>query len=528
MSYADTFSRPFDAAQVLLEDGSLASIECFGGVWTYRDISVSMNTADGAVSLCAEETPVCRLVLTWRVELPADARFLGDHWERGYGDFEFRGFARERRMPWYMLVLSGAGNFAVGVKTGCAALCSWQAARDSVSLTLDVQNGGMGVILGGRTLLMAKVVTADSRDENVFTFGRRFCGLLCDKPVMPKAPVYGGNNWYYAYGFSSHEKMLEDSKFIASLAPGGSNRPFMYVDDGWEICQNTNYCGGPWHAGNVRFPDMPRLAEEMTKIGVQPGLWIRPLLNIGYTRKGHMLPRGRFLVEEYGGEFPWLLDPSLSEVTEWIHEDVKRIISWGFASVKHDYTTYDIFGRFGKDMLHGEMTPSGWHFADRSRTTMEIILNLYRTIQDAAGNKPVIGCNTISHAAAGIHAIQRTGDDTSGIEWARTRKMGVNTLAFRTMQHGAFYAADADCVGITDNIPWRLNAQWLDLAAKSGTPLLVSIDPATATAEHKAALMSAFALAAAEQPIAEPLDWLNSQTPCEYLLRGEKTMYSWE
>jgi len=525
MRYSETVQRPFDAAQVQMEDGSLISIECFGGVWTYRDISVALE--NGTVSICAEETPVCKLLLTWRGELPADARFLGDHWERGYGDLEFRGYVHKRHMPWYMLMLSGGGDCAFGVKTGCASFCDWQVTRDSITLTLDVQNGGMGVILGGRTLHAATIVSAESKDENVFAFGRRFCGMLCDAPVMPKAPVYGGNNWYYAYGHSSHAKMIEDSKFIASLAPDSGNRPFMYVDDGWQVCQNVDYCGGPWHEGNVRFPDMPRLAEEMTRSGVQPGLWIRPLLNIGYTHKGHMLPRNRFYTQDLGGQFPWLLDPSVPEVTTWIHEDIKRIVSWGFQSVKHDYTTYDILGRWGMDMKNGQLTNPGWHFADRSRTTMEIILNLYRIIQDAAGDKLVIGCNTVSHAVAGIHAMQRTGDDTSGLEWSRTRKMGINTMAFRAMQHGMFYASDADCVGITENIPWRLNAQWLDLVAKSGTPLLVSIDPAKATPEHHAALTKAFALAAEPAPVAEPLDWLNSQTPCEYLLHGKKTRYVW-
>jgi len=114
------------------------------------------------------------------------------------------------------------------------------------------------------------------------------------------------------------------------------------------------------------------------------------------------------------------------------------------------------------------------------------------------------------------------------MEWSRTRKMGVNTLAFRAMQHGAFYAADADCIGVTDKIDWRLNAQWLDVVAKSGTPLLVSIDPKTATTEQKKAIASAFAIAAKEQPLLQPLDWLNSQTPAEYAFGGETKRYHWE
>lgn len=86
----------------------------------------------------------------------------------------------------------------------------------------------------------------------------------------------------------------------------------------------------------------------------------------------------------------------------------------------------------------------------------------------------IIGCNTIGHLGAGLMHLNRTGDDTSGRIWERTRRMGVNTLAFRLPQHNTFYHIDADCVGIFGMIPWEKNRQWADVLAKSGTPLFVS------------------------------------------------------
>ena len=130
----------------------------------------------------------------------------------------------------------------------------------------------------------------------------------------------------------------------------------------------------------------------------------------------------------------------------------------------------------------------GWHFADRSHTTAEIATALYRAIRAGAGDAIVIGCNTFGHLGTGCFDLQRTGDDTSGREWERTRKMGVNTLAFRMAQHGAFFAADPDCVGDTGEMPWALNRQFLDLVARSGTPLFISFDPARVTPEQNAAL----------------------------------------
>ena len=160
-----------------------------------------------------------------------------------------------------------------------------------------------------------------------------------------------------------------------------------------------------------------------------------------------------------------------------------------------------------------ELTNPGWHFHDRSRTTAEIISDLYQALRRGAGNSLLLGCNTIGHLGAGLFEVQRIGDDTSGREWSRTRKMGVNTLAFRMPQHNTFFAADADCVPVTKDIPWKLTKQWLDLVALSGTALFVSADPAATGPEQREALKAAFAQASRPLPPGEPLDWMETTTP---------------
>ena len=107
--------------------------------------------------------------------------------------------------------------------------------------------------------------------------------------------------------------------------------------------------------------------------------------------------------------------------------------------------------------MGAELTDSNWSFADRTRTNAEIILVLYRTLRYAAGNAVLLGCHTIGHLGAGLFEIQRTGDDTSGRVWERTRKMGVNTLAFRLPQNGTFFASDPDCAAHTENTPWEFD-----------------------------------------------------------------------
>src|ERR1700712_5982046 len=113
--------------------------------------------------------------------------------------------------------------------------------------------------------------------------------------------------------------------------------------------------------------------------------------------------------------------------------------------------------------MKDDITTPGWSFNDKSKTTAEVILNLYKSIREAADDLYVIGCNTLSHLSAGLFELNRIGDDTSGKEWERTRKMGVNTLGFRMVQHHNFYAADGDCVGLTNQVPWHKNKQWMHL-----------------------------------------------------------------
>ncbi len=88
--------------------------------------------------------------------------------------------------------------------------------------------------------------------------------------------------------------------------------------------------------------------------------------------------------------------------------------------------------------------------------------------------------------------MQRSGDDTSGRLWERTRRMGVNTLAFRLPQHGTFSSVDADMVGITEAIPWEFNRQWLDAVARSGTVTIIAAGPPARGQEPRAAIREAF------------------------------------
>lgn len=486
-------------------------------------VDLRKNGSGMSVYLSSEYSAVRRIVLRWEEAISTKFKFLGDHWERGYGDLEWRGMVPERIMPWYFMAFDGWNTHGYGVKTAANAMCFWQIDSSGISLCLDVRNGSAGVLLGNRELEAAVIVSREGIiGESPFSATHKFCRMMCDNPLLPAKPVYGGNNWYYAYGESSHQQILEDSKFIASLASDAENKPFMVIDDCWQPCRFTGFNGGPWNSGNSSFPDMANLASEMERIGVQPGIWFRPLQTaLKVPKHWHLgLNRARKPAEEL------ILDPSVPEVLEHISKDVTQFVSWGYKLIKHDFSTYDIFGKWGFGM-GAQLCEDGWNFFDKSKTTAEIVLNLYKIIRKAAGDALIIGCNTIGHLGAGLFEIQRTGDDTSGLEWERTRKMGINTLAFRMPQHETFFAVDADCVGLTKSIPWELNKQWLEILASSGTPLFVSASSDAIGDEQRTALKQAFKLASKHIQPAEPLDWTETTCPSKWILNGNAVEFNW-
>ena len=53
---------------------------------------------------------------------------------------------------------------------------------------------------------------------------------MCDNPRLPAAPVYGSNDWYYAYGKNSAEQTLRDADLLAETSSGHAVRPFAVID----------------------------------------------------------------------------------------------------------------------------------------------------------------------------------------------------------------------------------------------------------------------------------------------------------
>lgn len=518
-----------DRVCVILEDGLKVDLRSNDGSYSNGDVEVAARQSIKGLNFYLNSTKKVSWVnAEWNIPHSADTLILGDHWERGYGDLQWKKTDSTRIMPWYFMEYDGSNCKGLGVMTGASSFCAWFVGVDKLRLQMDVRNGSKGVDLRNRELNMATVIGYDAPEgEKPFYALKNFCKAMCPSPILPKQPVYGINDWYFAYGNNSDKLILQTVDLTADLAIDTNNRPYCVIDAGWGCVAEGWGNAGCWsdnfYTPGDNFKDMAKLAADIRSRGMKPGLWMRPLCAPVKAKKTLLLNHpGRKPDREI------FRDPTISENRAYIDKCFQTYHEWGYEFVKHDFTTYDIFGRWGFEMLTEGMTLDNWQFYDKTLTNAEVVLNLYKDIRKAAGSIVLLGCNTISHLSAGMFEVQRIGDDTSGKEWARTLKMGVNTLAFRGAHHNTFYAADADCVGLTKDIPWRLNAEWMELVAMSGTPLFISANPEAVGTEQKALMKKCFSYAAKELPVGEPLDWFDTLTPHKWILNEKEYNFKWK
>ena len=96
MNRAEEWKLPLnrcpDAVKFQFEDGEVRAQALSGG--TFEAGGAALRTDAGAhrlrVTLTACEKPLMRIFLRWKTRIPQGVRVLGDHWERGYGDMEWR------------------------------------------------------------------------------------------------------------------------------------------------------------------------------------------------------------------------------------------------------------------------------------------------------------------------------------------------------------------------------------------------------------------------------------------------------
>ncbi len=427
--------------------------------------------------------PIRYLKLRFRGDFSSVDKIYGDDWARcSYiHPLTWQSLRPERALPWFCYVIADNKMKCYGVKMGANCFASWHIDGKGITLFLDLSNGSGGTDLKEPLVACEVVELEGERGEKAYDVAKRFAFLMCDNPVLPKEPVFGVNNWYWAYGDISKESVLKETDYLMQMCKGTIHRPYMIIDDGWQKHRTVNaaggdYIGGEWQP-NDKFGDMKDLADKIHAKGAKAGLWFRPLL----TREE--MSEECILTDGAKGK---ILDPSHPKILKKVEEDARRIREWGYELIKHDFTQMDTFGSFNdsNDINDDQSLYSKKReFYDKTKTNAMIIKELYKAIQRGAGDAEVIGCNVFGHLSAGIHSINRVGADVSGQTFEITRSDGVNSM-MRLPLNKAFYLADPDCASFTKMVDIELNLDFLEMCAITGTTTLASVVPNILTEEQ--------------------------------------------
>ncbi len=470
--------------------------------------------------------PIKYLKLRWRGDLSFVDKVYGDQWERsGMGAvLEWRSVNGNRVLPWFCYLKGEDTTACYGVKTGANCFAFWMIDTHGVTLFLNLLNGAEGVRLQA-PLIACEVLQKEGKlGQDSYTVAAEFSKVICDSPVLPKEPIFGVNNWYWAYGKISRESVLEETDYLLEMTGKTKHRPYMIIDDGWQKNRtygNNAYIGGEW-TPNERFGDMSSLMREIHKKGAKTGLWFRPLL----TKEE--VPQEAVLCEGSGGK---ILDPSHPYTLEKVMHDVETIKSWGVDLIKHDFSTVDITGYapLTSEEHAATFVCAERSFFDKTRTTATIIKDLYQAIQTAAGDIDVIGCNAIGHLLAGIHSTYRVGNDTSGRNFEITKRQGVNSV-MRLPLNNAFYNVDPDCAAFTDMVDAGVNLDYLELCALTGMTTLASVTPHILKDEELARIRQIFQLADKNEGNYVIKNYDKNSIPDTFvcLMSGEVKTYDWD
>lgn len=436
------------------------------------DYVVGTNSAK--VIVYPSGSPVKYLKLRFRGDFSSVTGVMGDKFERSgvLMPLEWRLILAENRMPWFFYVKSNDYTACYGVKTGADCFAYWFLDPQGITLFLNLTCDSRGTDLKEPLLACEVVELFGEKGEDTYFVASKFASIMCDKPVLPKTPVFGVNNWYWAYGNISKDIVLSEANYLKELVDGVKNKPCLVIDDGWQYNRPDMPCGvgGPWEA-NKLFTDMGELADKITEKGINAGLWFRPLLTTEKTGTGTVLKEE--FTPGFGG---YILDPSHPEVIEKVYNDAKKIRDWGYSIIKHDFTSIDATGNWNHAFSETPMVQPDRKFFDNTKTTATILKNLYKTIQQGVGDADVIGCNVYGHLSAGIHSMQRVGGDTSGKAFEITRSQGINSM-MRLPTNNKFYLIDPDCAAFTKKVDFETNLNFLEMCALTDCTTIASVTP---------------------------------------------------
>lgn len=197
------------------------------------------------------------------------------------------------------------------------------------------------------------------------------------KPVKP-----GWNSWDYYRWTITEDEVLKNAEFIKRDPVLSKYIKRIIVDDGWQ------YCYGEWDANPLFSSGMKSLADKISGMGFEPGLWFAPSIIEPHARiaqwETDMLAKGESglptLVFHCMQRYGFVLDPSLPKVQKWIYELFKRYTEMGYKYFKLDFLESTLRAPV---FANSKTVPRG-------KIVRKIVESAYKA---TAGKADILGCN---------------------------------------------------------------------------------------------------------------------------------------
>jgi alpha-galactosidase len=273
----------------------------------------------------------------------------------------------------------------------------------------------------------------------------------------------GWCTWYYYYWHRvTQDAILNHSKLLASRR----DLPIEVVqlDDGYLPKRRSNVNIGDWFDTNDRFPEgLKYVADQITKDGHQPGLWLAPFLisrssklyqqhpdwvikdRDGNPMEAQINPEWGTFNKFYG------LDCTHPAAQEWLRRLFKTIIDdWGYRFIKIDF----IFAAALAGVFH-----------DPSMTRVQAYRKGLEIIREAVGEEVfILGCGAPLGPSIGLVNGMRIGGDTyygfnqpflywflnkfffAGLEGVPSMKEALKAVILRSFMNHKFWINDPDCL----------------------------------------------------------------------------------
>ncbi len=201
---------------------------------------------------------------------------------------------------------------------------------------------------GEREVDVATVVTAAG--PTPFAAHKALCAAMSPDPLPAVGPVVGCNNWYYAYGRDfGPDAVLRDARTVVEYADGHPVRPYCVIDDGWTE-GGGSAPGGPWDTG------LPGVFDDM---GTSPPGSRRPAPAPG-CGSGRCCRGPRHPPSAPGCSGTPASPRSLAGRRAGDGRGGRDAVpALGYGLIKHDFSTYDVFGRFASHSPPNSPSPAG-------------------------------------------------------------------------------------------------------------------------------------------------------------------------